>query len=155
MSDCCLTPTQQFFSYIMARTSWFLTKWWWGPLCTRPTRLVGFYSTSSLKQKSADRHVAPLGHIILIPCQSVFALSPYCCVLSGNATNTNFIVFDLTRSLNEKPKQLLPKYFMKTIFQNIFELMSTKKRSLLRKWCIFIKHTNKVFCIPRLPTVVP
>jgi lantibiotic modifying enzyme len=23
VSDCCLTPTQQFFSYIMARTSWF------------------------------------------------------------------------------------------------------------------------------------
>jgi hypothetical protein len=30
----------------------------------------------SLKRQSADRHVAPLGHIILIPRQSVFALSP-------------------------------------------------------------------------------
>ena len=29
---------------------------------------------------------------------SVFALSPYCCVLSGEVTNTNFIVFGLTRS---------------------------------------------------------
>jgi hypothetical protein len=29
--------------------------------------------------------------------QSVFALSPQCCVLSGEATNTNFIVFGLTR----------------------------------------------------------
>jgi len=35
-----------------------------------------FYSTSSLKQQSADRHVAPLGHIILIRSQPVFALSP-------------------------------------------------------------------------------
>jgi hypothetical protein len=48
--------------------------------------------------KSADRHVASLGHIILIPRQPVFALSPYCCILSREATNTNFIVFDLTRS---------------------------------------------------------
>jgi hypothetical protein len=35
-----------------------------------------------------------LGHIILIP---VFAIYPYCCILSGEATNTNFIVFDLTQ----------------------------------------------------------
>jgi len=58
---------------------------------------LDFYSASSLKQQSADRHVAILGHIILIPSQPVFALSPKCCVLSGEATNTNFIVFGLTR----------------------------------------------------------
>ena len=34
-----------------------------------------FYSASSLKQQYAGRHVAPLGHIILNPSQSVFALS--------------------------------------------------------------------------------
>jgi hypothetical protein len=34
-----------------------------------------FYSASSLKQQSADRHVVPLGHIILIVSQPVFALS--------------------------------------------------------------------------------
>jgi len=40
---------------------------------------LDFYSASSLKQQSAGRHVAPLGHIILISnqiYQSVFALSP-------------------------------------------------------------------------------
>ena len=36
---------------------------------------LDFYSASSLKQQSAGRHVAPLGHIILIPHQPVFALS--------------------------------------------------------------------------------
>ena len=59
-------------------------------------------------------------------------------------------------SLNDKRKQLLPKYFMKR--HNVvkfFELLSTKKQSLLRKLCIFIKHINKVFCTPGLPTVVP
>ena len=44
------------------------------------------------------RHVAPLGHIILIPSHPVFALSSYCCVLSEEATNTNVIVFGLTQS---------------------------------------------------------
>ena len=47
---------------------------------------VDLYSTSSLKQQSADIHVAPLGH------QPVFAHSPQCCVLSGEATNTNCII---------------------------------------------------------------
>jgi hypothetical protein len=41
---------------------------------------LDFYSASSLKQQSAGRHVAPVGHIILIPSQPVFALSPKCCV---------------------------------------------------------------------------
>jgi len=66
-------------------------RWWWDPLCTRPTRLVGFYCASSLKQQSADRHVAHSDNIILIP--SSFSL-----MLSGEATNTNFIVFVLIRS---------------------------------------------------------
>jgi len=30
-------PNEQFF---MARTSYILMKWWWCPLCTRPTRWV-------------------------------------------------------------------------------------------------------------------
>ena len=37
---------------------------------------LDFYSASSLKQQSAGRHVASLGHIIQIPNQPVFALSP-------------------------------------------------------------------------------
>jgi hypothetical protein len=36
---------------------------------------LDFYSASSLKQQSEDSHVAPLGHIILIPSQPVFAFS--------------------------------------------------------------------------------
>ena len=37
---------------------------------------LDFYSASSLKQQSTDRQVAQLGHIILIPSQPVFALTP-------------------------------------------------------------------------------
>jgi hypothetical protein len=33
---------------------------------------LDFYSASSLKQQSVGRHVAPLGHIFLIPSQPVF-----------------------------------------------------------------------------------
>ena len=43
VSDCCLTPIQQLFSYIMARACYFSMRWSWGPLCTRPTRRVGLY----------------------------------------------------------------------------------------------------------------
>jgi hypothetical protein len=41
---------------------------------------------------------ATLGPITQIPNQPVFALFSYCYVLSGEATNTNFIIFDLTQS---------------------------------------------------------
>ena len=37
---------------------------------------LDFYSASSLKQQSVDRHVTPLGHISLILSQPVFALTP-------------------------------------------------------------------------------
>jgi hypothetical protein len=71
VSDCCLTPIQQFVSYIMERTSYFQ----WDDdeirfVLDQHTEL-DVYSASS---HSAGRHVAPLGHIILIPRQPVFAL---------------------------------------------------------------------------------
>jgi hypothetical protein len=37
---------------------------------------LDFNSASSLKQQSVDRYFAPLGHIILIPSQPVFVLTP-------------------------------------------------------------------------------
>jgi len=58
----------------MARTSYFFNEMMMKSLCTRPTRLA--YSASSLKQQSADRHVALIEHIIQIPSQPIFALSP-------------------------------------------------------------------------------
>ena len=49
---------------------------WWGPFVLDQLAESDFDSASSLKQQSAGRHVAPLGHIILIPNQAVFAPSP-------------------------------------------------------------------------------
>jgi hypothetical protein len=71
-------------------------RWWWYPLCTGPTHWIGSCA-SSPKQQSAVRHVAPLGHAIPTPSQLVFALTPWCCVLSREAANVNFIVFGLAR----------------------------------------------------------
>ena len=44
------------------------------------------------------RHVALLRHITQTLNQPVFVLAPYCRVFSGEAANTNFSVFGLTRS---------------------------------------------------------
>jgi hypothetical protein len=76
-------------------------RWWWCPFCTNPTYLVVFLCASSLKQQTADIHVAPHGFTILIPSQLIFALPPYCCVLSWEATNANCVVFCLTRQMLE------------------------------------------------------
>ena len=53
---------------------------------------------SWLTQQSADRHVAPVGHIILIPGQPVCVFSPYCCGLSQETTRFFFysLWFDST-----------------------------------------------------------
>jgi hypothetical protein len=60
---CCLTPTQQFFDdevhFVLDQHA-----------------ELDFCSARSLKQQSTGRHVAPQRHIILIPSQPVFALSP-------------------------------------------------------------------------------
>ena len=109
MSDCCLTPTQQLFSYIMLGTMHFSRTWWWEQCIFQEdddeVRFVldqhaefHYYSASSLKQHSADRNVAPLGHLIMIPRQPVFGFSSECSVLRVEATNVSFTVFGLTRS---------------------------------------------------------
>ena len=57
---------------------------------------IGFHSASSLKQQSAHRYVAPLGHIILILSLPLCSVSSML-VLSGKEINTNFKFFGLTR----------------------------------------------------------
>jgi len=88
-------PYEQFFSYIIARTS--------NNLHDNNVRfvldqnaLLDFYSDSSLKQQLVGRDVIPLGHI-LIPSQPFFDLIPWCCMLNKEAANTNYIIFGLTR----------------------------------------------------------
>ena len=39
---------------------------------------MDFYSATSLIQQCVGRHIVPLGHIIIIPTQQVFALPPWC-----------------------------------------------------------------------------
>jgi hypothetical protein len=52
--------------YITARTNYISKRWL--PHGTRPISLaLFFYFASSLKQQSTGKHVAPIGHIILIP----------------------------------------------------------------------------------------
>jgi len=52
-----------------------------------------FYNASSLKQQSVRRHVSPIRHITYPHSEPTsFVLSLYCCMLSEEATNNNFIV---------------------------------------------------------------
>jgi len=54
-----------------------------------------------LAQQSDSRHVVSLVHTILIPKQPIFAITPYNCLLSGEAENTIFTVLGLTPSVFE------------------------------------------------------
>ena len=46
--DCWLTPSEKCSSYVTAETIYIPIMWFWCPLCTRPTRLVGFLSCCSI-----------------------------------------------------------------------------------------------------------
>ena len=69
---------------------------------------LDFYSASLQKQQFVGRHVAPIGHNILIRSQPVFVFTPSCCMLSVDATNTNFIVFSFTQ-LGLEPTSYYPQ----------------------------------------------
>ena len=56
----------------------------------QPSYLDIIYSSSSLKQKSAGRHVAPFEHIILISSLPVFARPPKCCILGQRSSKYQF-----------------------------------------------------------------
>ena len=78
VSDCYLMPIQQFFTYCI---SWrkqvnFQRDDDEVRFVLDQQAELDFYSASPLKQQSVGRHVAPLGHIILILSQPIFALSP-------------------------------------------------------------------------------
>ena len=60
------------------------------------------------KKQTTGKYVVSLGHFILIPGQPVFVLSPEYCVLSCEATYTNFIIFGLIR-LELEPTVDLPQ----------------------------------------------
>jgi hypothetical protein len=72
LSDCYFMPNKKFFSYIMAKTSYIQ----WDDYDVRfvldQHNELDFHSASSLQQQSNDRHVAPLGHIILILSETIF-----------------------------------------------------------------------------------
>ena len=78
--------------------------------------LYDFYSASSLNNNVQLNNVLWLRHIILIPSQQVFALSPLCCVLSGEAPKTNFVVSGLTpEQFENKGNNKITE--LRTIFQ--------------------------------------
>ena len=71
VSNSCLTPINQFFNYVMARTSCISMRSRWCLLCTRLTRLVGFLIV--LARWNSKSY---LKHIILIQSKSLYAPIP-------------------------------------------------------------------------------
>ena len=69
VSDCCLTPSEQFFQLEHGKNKMHINEIMMMFTCTRQIRLCG-------RQHSTGRHVIQLGHNILIPQPPVFALFP-------------------------------------------------------------------------------
>ena len=78
---------------------------------------MDLYSASSLKQHFTSIYVAPLGHIILIQSQPIFALCPLCCMLNQRSNKYQFHCpwFNTTRESNPEGK-LVVHYTTETVF---------------------------------------
>ena len=76
VSDCCLTPNEQSCSYVIKRTSYIQCNSDDVHVVLDQYALFYYYSANSMKQQSGCRLDAPLEHIILVPRQPVFALTP-------------------------------------------------------------------------------
>jgi hypothetical protein len=90
----CLAPTQQFFSYFMARTNYFR---WDDDEFRFVLDQQDLYCASALQQHSADRHVTHLTHY---PDSEPTSLCSFPLILRAKRKQQipNFIVFGLTRS---------------------------------------------------------
>jgi hypothetical protein len=99
MSDCCLTPTHQIVSYIMARTSYFAMRWWWGSFCNRQTRLIGFFLVLAHWNNSPQIDMSHHSDTIswFRAKQFLLFLLNDVCVAEKQQIYTNFVVFGLTR----------------------------------------------------------
>jgi hypothetical protein len=83
MSDCCLTPIQKLFSYIMARGSQFSMEWWWGPLCTsnqpllknRFSHIISFI----FKRRTYFVRLVFNTYCVVFVCCFVIVLCALCC----------------------------------------------------------------------------
>ena len=74
MSDYCLTPNYQLYHVgKQVNFTWDDDE---ARFVLEQHAKFDVYSARWLKQQSADTHIAPLRHIILILSQPVFALSP-------------------------------------------------------------------------------
>ena len=94
MSDYCWMPTQQFFSYIMARKSWFSMRWWWGQLWSRPTRWVGFFIVHSHWNNSLQVDMSLHSDTLFWFLANQFLL--FLLTAAWLSKKQHFIVFDLT-----------------------------------------------------------
>jgi hypothetical protein len=97
VSDCCLTPVEQFFSCIMVRTSYSSMRWWC-LLCTKSTGLVGLLIVLAHLNNSPGVDMVFYSNT-LYPDSEPISLFPHSLSLvlcaKRKVANTNFIVFGL------------------------------------------------------------
>jgi hypothetical protein len=79
------------FSYIMVRTSYISIWGGWTSMLSSIFIVLAHWNNSRWVDMSLHTEW------LQIPSQPLFTLTPWCCVLSGEAANTNIIVFGLTR----------------------------------------------------------
>ena len=115
-----------FFSYITARISYIRRDDDGVCFVLDQYNEFDLYSACSLKQQSVGIDVGPLGHIILIPSQPVFALTPYFFFFYSTRARTHDLIH-LTLTITPPMK---PIWYLNQLSQ-IFKLYLVSLQSVL------------------------
>ena len=108
----CLMSSGNIFMHIQAESMLMMSDDEWTLLYTRPTRWDGFFNVLAyeINRPQEDMPLYP------DTGRPVFALTPKCCVVSGEAANTNLNVFGSTRLGGIWRERQHSIYFCKIIF---------------------------------------
>jgi hypothetical protein len=105
------------------------------------------YSASSLIPQSVDRHISPLGHIILIPSQPVFILHPKWWILTGEATHTRFIKVETLLTIGYANVSHVTNVFIaKYLFTGSVKILNKIVFKIAMK-CISMRNPEISYCL--------
>ena len=126
VSDYCLMPSKQYVSYVMARTSYILMRWWWCLLCTKPTGLVRCCRSSW--------HVALLWRVIWFQSRRYFTFQP----INEHNWLACHIVFPNETKIMDHPNTFDTLYIIeRTLWRDVFNIAVQYRRMVDPEQAVF------------------
>ena len=121
-----LMPSKQYVSYVMARTSYILMRWWWCLLCTKPTGLVRCCRFSW--------HVALLWRVIWFQSRRYFTFQ----TINEHNWLACHVVFPNETKIMDHPNTFDTLYIIeRTLWRDVFNIAVQYRRMVDPEQAVF------------------